>query len=39
MGWNDGFVYYPGQLCLNASGDVFLADRNNNRVQIFATPR
>ena len=39
MGWSDGAVYYPAQLCINSGGDVFLADRNNNRVQIFATPR
>jgi len=39
MGWNDGTVYYPAQLCINAGGDVFLADRNNHRVQIFAMPR
>jgi sugar lactone lactonase YvrE len=39
MGWVDGAVYYPAQLCINAAGDVFLADRNNNRVQIFAVPR
>jgi hypothetical protein len=39
MGWGDGAVYYPQQLCINGAGDVFLADRNNNRVQIFAVPR
>jgi sugar lactone lactonase YvrE len=39
MGWSDGAVYYPGQLCISAAGDVFVADRNNNRVQIFALPR
>jgi len=39
IGWNDGFVYYPAQLCLNAGGDAFLADRNNNRVQVFAVSR
>jgi DNA-binding beta-propeller fold protein YncE len=38
-GWRDGGVYYPAQLCLGGDGDVFLADRNNNRVQIFAAPR
>jgi hypothetical protein len=39
MGWTEGTVYYPAQLCLNSQGDAFLADRNNNRVQVFATPR
>jgi sugar lactone lactonase YvrE len=39
MGWTDGAVYYPAQLCINSEGDVFLADRNNDRVQVFAIPR
>jgi hypothetical protein len=39
IGWHDGAVYYPAQLCINKGGDVFLADRANNRVQIFALPR
>jgi sugar lactone lactonase YvrE len=39
MGWNEGAVYYPAQLCLTSTGDVFVADRGNNRVQIFATAR
>jgi hypothetical protein len=37
LGWNDGSVYYPSQLCLNENGDAFLADRGNNRVQLFTT--
>lgn len=39
IGASEGSVYYPGQLCLTADGDVFLADRDNNRVQVFALPR
>lgn len=39
MGWDEGGVYYPQQLCINDSGDVFLADRNNHRIQIFVMPR
>jgi sugar lactone lactonase YvrE len=39
MGWSDGTVYYPAQVCINSEGDVFVADRDNNRVQIFALPR
>ena len=35
MGWNEGFLYYPSQLCLNEKGDFFIADRGNSRVQIF----
>ena len=36
LGWNDGFLYYPEQLCVTAKGDTVIADRNNNRVQAFA---
>jgi hypothetical protein len=39
MGWIKGKVYYPAQLCLGADGLVFLADRNNNRVQVFSESR
>jgi NHL repeat len=37
IGWSEGLVYYPGQLCINEKGDAFLADRYNNRVQVFRT--
>jgi len=36
MGWTEGFLYYPTQICVNEKGEVFIADRGNNRVQIFA---
>jgi len=39
IGWTDGLLYYPAQLCMNERGDAFVADRNNNRVQIFATAK
>jgi DNA-binding beta-propeller fold protein YncE len=39
MGWMNGKVYYPAQMCLNAEGLAFVADRNNNRVQVFSQPR
>lgn len=35
MGWNEGFLYYPTQMCINEKGEVFIADRGNNRIQIF----
>jgi len=35
LGWNEGLLYYPSQMCLNEKGEVFIADRGNNRVQIF----
>jgi sugar lactone lactonase YvrE len=39
MGWSDGKVYYPSQMCVNAEGLAFIADRNNNRVQVFSVSR
>jgi hypothetical protein len=39
MGWNEGSVYYPSAICANAAGDVFVADRGNNRLQVFATKK
>lgn len=38
-GFGEGAVYYPSQLCMNERGEVFVADRYNNRVQAFATQR
>ncbi len=35
MGWNEGLLYYPTQMCVNEKGEVFIADRGNSRVQIF----
>jgi hypothetical protein len=35
MGWNEGLLYYPGQMAINEKGEVFIADRGNSRVQIF----
>ena len=35
LGWKPGLLYYPTQMCMNKNGDVFIADRNNSRVQIF----
>jgi hypothetical protein len=36
IGWSDGLVYYPSQLCLTDAGAMFVADRYNNRVQMFS---
>lgn len=36
MGWSNGSVYYPAQLCIGAEGEVVIADRGNNRVQVFS---
>jgi hypothetical protein len=35
MGWNEGLLYFPSQMCVNKKGEVFIADRGNSRVQIF----
>ncbi|MEI6226238.1 MAG: NHL repeat-containing protein [Deltaproteobacteria bacterium] len=39
MGWVNGRVYYPAQMCVNGEGLAFVADRNNNRVQVFSLAR
>jgi hypothetical protein len=36
MGWNEGLLYFPSQMCINDNGEVFIADRDNSRVQIFS---
>lgn len=36
IGWSDGLVNYPGQLSL-CDGLAIVADRYNNRVQVFST--
>jgi hypothetical protein len=35
LGSNDGLVLYPAQLCMNGNAEAFIADRQNNRVQLF----
>ena len=35
MGWNEGLLYYPSQMCINERGEAFIADRSNSRIQIF----
>jgi DNA-binding beta-propeller fold protein YncE len=35
MGWNEGYLRYPSQICLNEKGEIFIADTRNNRIQIF----
>jgi sugar lactone lactonase YvrE len=39
IGWADGTVYYPSQICLTEGGEMVLADRGNNRVQTFSVTR
>jgi DNA-binding beta-propeller fold protein YncE len=35
MGWKEGSLNHPSQMCINGKGEVFVADTSNNRVQIF----
>ena len=39
LGWTEGLLYYPAQICINGRGETFVADRQNNRVQIFGATR
>ncbi len=39
IGWSEGTVYYPSQICLTEAGELVLADRGNNRVQTFSVTR
>lgn len=39
IGWTEGTIYYPAQLCITAAGEMALADRGNNRVQMFSVTR
>lgn len=35
LGWKNGQLYYPSQLCVTKAGTIFIADRGNSRVQVF----
>jgi NHL repeat-containing protein len=35
LGWKEGELHYPSDVCLNEKGEVFVADRGNNRVQMY----
>ncbi len=35
MGWKEGLLHYPVAMCVNGNGQAFVADRNNNRIQMF----
>lgn len=35
LGWKEGLLRYPSQACINEDNEFFVADRANNRVQIY----
>jgi len=34
-GWKESLLEYPSQVCINGKGELFVADRENSRVQVF----
>ena len=36
LGWKESGLHYPAQICISESGNIFIADRNNSRVQMFS---
>jgi len=35
MGWKEGSLNYPAQMCINRKGEIFVADTMNSRIQLF----
>ena len=35
LGWGEGALNHPSQMCINDKDEVFIADRDNSRVQVF----
>jgi len=35
MGWKEGRLNHPSDMCINSKGDIFIADTMNSRIQIF----
>ncbi len=35
MGWKEGQLYYPGQICFDGTDLLAVADRGNSRLQLF----
>jgi hypothetical protein len=35
LGWKEGEIRFPSDICLNERGEMFIADRGNNRVQMY----
>lgn len=39
MGWREGSLDHPSQMCINEKDEVFIADRDNSRIQVFTLSR
>jgi hypothetical protein len=39
MGWEEGSLNYPSQMCINDQDEAFIADRDNSRIQVFRLVR
>lgn len=37
MGWKSGFLRYPSQACIDENGNFFIANRENNRIEVLST--
>ena len=35
MGWEEGSLNHPSQMCITDKDEVFIADRDNSRIQVF----
>jgi hypothetical protein len=38
-GWSEGSLDHPAQMCINERDEVFVADRDNSRIQVFGLIR
>jgi DNA-binding beta-propeller fold protein YncE len=38
-GWKEGALNHPTQVCINGTDEVFVADRDNSRIQVFGLVR
>ena len=38
-GWEEGTLNHPSQMCINDKDEVFIADRDNSRIQVFQLTR
>ncbi|MBU0679936.1 MAG: NHL repeat-containing protein [Proteobacteria bacterium] len=37
MGWQESLLRYPSSVCSDQGGELFVVDRNNNRIQVFSS--